>query len=52
MKEIISVPGALSEHLPRDHPGDGARAHCEEYNIEQGGDHRQPPDPRHKFLVR
>ena len=43
MKEIISVPGALSEHLPRDHPGNGAGAEGEEdHEDEGGGDHELP----------
>ena len=33
----IFIPGALSEHLSSDHPGNGAGADGEEDNEEQGG---------------
>ena len=40
-------PRALGEQFRRYHPGYGARAHGEEDDVEQGGNYRQPPDPRY-----
>ena len=40
-------PRALWEQFRRYHPGYGAWAHREEDDVEQGGNYRQPPDPRY-----
>ena len=43
-------PRALGEELGGDHPGDGAGPHREEHDVEQRGDHGEPPDPGHQLL--
>ena len=38
---IVQRCADLGEHLARNHPGDGARSHCEEHDeAERGGDEK------------